>query len=461
MTITEENLGFAVAELDEDGRLIRYATRSGEWVSLVQPREKAKGTAIDPRLYLQRTDYMQVLVYGQSLHRGATTGPDPITTTQPYHNVMLKSGVLARPPFAVDYSAFVPLAERYLEPTQNEAETPTSSMLNRMVELLLKPGETSSDIRFVGGAPGHGGRRIDQLNRGTVLWDQMLDQITAAKAIANAEGRSCSVWALAWGQGENDYALNPYTGVDWTTLEYYTLFRQLVGDFAEDAADITGQLFQPVTVCYQTAAHRRFSRDHNSIAIAQWRVARDDPRVTLACPMYAIPTNWDNLHLTGDSSIQLGRYEARALARTAQHQVAWKPLWPTLILWQGRVIDITFNVPDGALVFDTTLVSAASNMGFDVWSNGVPVTGAIQSVEIVGRDRVRIRLQNDMPLGSTLTYARGRPGDPETAGPASGPRGNLRDTEGDSDNYVDSSGARRYMHNWCVAFEYSYGDVAL
>ena len=119
------------------------------------------------------------------------------------------------------------------------------------------------------------------------------------------------------------------------------------------------------------------------------------------------------------------------------------------ILVQGRIIDIEFN--KSGLVLDTTLVTKTHNFGFDIWQNDV-LQNIITSVAVVDKNRVRIALNADLPYDAYLTYARGRDGDPFKSGSVGGARGNLRDSNGDTDNYTDRQG-KKYMHNWCVAFE--------
>lgn len=118
-----------------------------------------------------------------------------------------------------------------------------------------------------------------------------MEQVRAAQALANAAGKYNSVWAMAWTQGENNYS----TGE--SIQAYYDLFVQMKKDFAADVSSITKQDFKPPIICYQVAAHRRYGKDHCDIAIAQWLASRNDADIIMACSMYALPYNTDNLHL--------------------------------------------------------------------------------------------------------------------------------------------------------------------
>lgn len=390
----------------------------------------------------RKTDYMHIVSYGQSLSRGATSRP-PITTSQPYKNVTFASGVLPRHTETHDYTSFKPLIEQEFT---GEGETPVSAMLNNLVRYKVESGESANDWVFVGTAPGRGGQPIVNLHKGTVMWDGMLEQFRSAYAIAQSQNKSYSVWAMAWTQGENDY------GRDTTQDEYYQLLKQMHDDFADDVVNITKQNFKPPIVMYQVAAHRRYKRNNNQIALAQLQLANDNPDIIMACPIYHLPHNTDNLHLTADSSYQLGCYYAKALNQTLGTGEKWQPLQPTDVLWQDKVIDILFNKP--SIVIDTTLVLQTHNYGFDVYSDDL-LDDIITDIKVIG-NRVRIILSETPKLGSKLCYARGRDNDPATAGHINGARGNLRDNAGDDDNYQDSKGVTRYMHNWCVMFEISF-----
>lgn len=408
----------------------------------------------------QKTDYMHIFSYGQSLSRGST-GVPLRSTSQPYGNKTFLSGVLIRPlggnsdigaTAVYDPSGFKPLVEER-PGTHPSGETPTSSALNGLGDLIAAGGGDPLDYSFIGSAPGWGGQPIVNLMKNapstSFIWDGMMTQVRDAMALAAAEGKSYSVWGMLWAQGEND------AGTE--VKVYYDALIKLKNEFATEVSSITGQRFIPPLFTYQTGAHRRYSRNDMPVAVAQLKAARDDDDIVMVCPIYHLPHSSDNLHLTNDSYVQFGKYYSKAFYQTIFEKKPWKPLWPERIIWQGRIIDISFNVPDGLLTWDTVLVSAAPNYGFDVWRNSSEITNAVNSVSLSadGR-RVKIKL-NISPLpGDRLTYGRGRVDDPLTGGPLTGPRGNLRDQSGDADNYIDGAGIRRYMHNWCVMFETAY-----
>ena len=438
----QEMQDYVFAIVDEEGYVAFGITKDGK---VRYAGQSDPAPTPDPeltKLNIQRTDFMQGFTHGQSLSRGSQGRP-ALSITPSGNNFTFLSGVMGRSMDAgVDYSDFKPLIEE-------NYETPTSGMLDALSRLLLDSGDTSL-WQFVGTAPGHGGLRIDQLNRGTIYWDSMMDQVAAGASVAMSKGQTHSVSFMTWTQGESDYSINR------SMKEYYDLLLQMKKDFFADVSAITRQTFVPPVISYQVCAHKRMGRSHNDIAMAQWKAAIDDPHIIMAAPIYHLPHNTDNLHLTNDSYLQLGKYYARALYPALVANTKFLPLQPKQILWNGRFIDIQLHVPKGEIRIDTTLVAGAPNCGFDIWTDGVNDNSAIEFVQTAPGNRIRIKMTRDPGEGDLLTYARGRIGDPNSAGPIDGPRGNIRDQAGDDDNYTDSTEATRYMHNWLVMFQHTY-----
>ena len=454
----EDSGGYVFAIRDVDGYVAFAIKKDGTVV--LGGLESDSPTGDLKHLQVQKTSYMHIVSYGQSLSRGSR-GLPVRSTTQPYNNVTFQSGVLVRPNdeiagYPFDGSSFKPLVEAQTGTDVTGGETPTSSTANRLCDYITAKNGSIGDYVFFGNAPGQGGYTLEQLSKGTTMWGNLIDSVSIAMKTANGNGGSFSVWAMLWAQGEDDY------NVGTSALNYRNALITLKNDFANAVAPITRQDFVPIMATYQTACHRTYGQDNNQIAIAQWRASVEDQDIILACPMYAM-TYTDTVHLTNDGYVQFGKYYARALYQTIFEGQRWKPVQPERVVWQGRVIDITFNVPHGELAWDTALVSAAPNYGFDIWAgdgsgNYADDDTAIASVTLKGADRVLISLSRDPLPTDLLTYGRGRIADPRAIGPTAGPRGNLRDSAGDDDYYVDAAGVTRYMHNWCVMFEWRYNQ---
>ena len=394
-----------------------------------------------------RTQVMHAIVYGQSLSRGSLATP-VISTSQPYSNVTLAGGVLARAgdePY--DPSALVPLVERQY--VTIEGETPASGLCNGMVRRIVSDGELAADWVFCGSAPGLSGGSIATLSPGgsSGRYEQLLQLIRDTKTLANATGKSYSVWMAYWLQGEAD--------MDRTAGSYTEAQARLFEAFTRDVAEITGQRFAPYVFTYQVAAHRRYSKTRLTVAKAQWQLSRSREQFVLAVPAYIAAVGSDNLHLTAESSWLMGEYASRAAYQTMYKRGAkWRPLEPTEVVWTDQYIDIKFHVPCGTLVLDDALAVLTHNFGFDVFSVEGNLEDIIETVDVQGNETVRLTLSEPASSGARLTYAVGRSTDPLHSGPVSGARGNLRDSHGDFDTVISTSGALHALHNPCVMFEY-------
>jgi hypothetical protein len=427
-----DNLAYAYAIVDDNNQVAFAIDKNGNLVSdTLDTINATLDKLTNKHDKLQKTDYMHLFSYGQSLSRGATSRPI-ISMSQLYNNVTFKSGVLKRPSEGADYSDFIPLVE---SDNGYEGETPVSGFANSFVAIKVTNGEQASNWQFVGTASGMVGYDIDSLDKNTDFYNYLVGQIQAAYNIAQSKNKSYSVWAVAYAQGEQDYAIN--TSYD----NYYKMLNQLFADIASDAKRITKQAFSPKFIIYQTAAHRIYNRNQMTIAQAQLDLSNNTD-VIIATPIYQLPKSSDNLHLTADSSNQLGRYYAKALEYSYRTGNDFEPLQPIAIIAQGKIIDITFNKHD--LTFDTSTLTNTKNKGFDIWVGDV-VQEIISNVAIVDDNRVRIVLSSNIPLNATLSYAKGRIGDTVSLG-------NLRDND-DATGYTDSQGVKRYLNNWCVMFE--------
>ena len=447
--IGSDNNGFAYAITDSIGNAVLLIDKNGNVITkdslqtkqaIADLTQKTANITKDNTLNLQKTDYMHLFSYGQSLSRG-TMALNPINTTQPHQNVTFKSGVLNRDWENADYTAFIPLVEK--DNGKGEAESPTSGFCDGFVDLQIAKGDTADKWRMVGSACGEGGRSVTYLSKGGGRYADLLKQVAGAMSTANKMGQSYSVWAIAWTQAEQDYEENT------TRQSYLQTLIKLHDDLKIDIKKITNQKFEPPLICYQVASHRHYKKLRNDLALALLDASLQRNDVMIACPMYQFEYASDSLHLIAESSQMLGKYYARALDYVLKTGKKWQPLQVKNLLVQGRIIDIEFN--KSGLVLDTTLVAQTANYGFDIWQGDV-LQNIIASVAIVDKSRVRIVLNATLPENAILTYARGRDGDPYKSGNTDGARGNLRDSNGDTDNYTDRVG-KKYMHNWCVAFE--------
>ncbi|MBK5008379.1 hypothetical protein IAE33_000239 [Pseudomonas sp. S60] len=399
-----------------------------------------------------RTQIMLIIGYGQSLSRAVNSVP-AISTTQPYSNIMIASGTKIRNGEAgYNAGSFVPLVAKT---EGSEGEDPVIALCNGVVRRLVADGEAYADWVFLGTSPGRSARSVEELGPSSdsnAFYNKMVRYVQDAKNLADASGKTFSCWAYCWDQGESNYVgaftRSPYQYAQLMLALFDTLTRQIVG--------ITGQQFQPYIFSYQVAAHRVYSIDKNTVALAQWRISRERPDFVLAVPVYIIPVvDVDKLHLTNEGSWLLGEYRSRAMYQTMiRRSGKWRPLEPIAVDWQAGYVDVKFHVPSGPLVLDTALCAQTVNMGFDIRENDV-VAEIITGVAVTAKDTVRITLSREANTNAVLSYARGRNGDPAASGPVLGARGNLRDSHGLHDTAVSPLGNTFALHNPCVMFQYS------
>lgn len=411
-------------------------------------------------IYLR--DWNGIRSHGQSLSIGemppafAAANP-PISTTQPYGNIGFSS---SNNTYSSATDTAVPLAEKaYLpsEGTYPAGESPCSGAANKLVECIQV--ETGFDWQqqgavFFSSCPGRGGTQIANLSKGTASYQRALDHVTNSMRLANAAGRTFAELAILWTQGESDI------GAGVSRESYYALLAKYISDILTDTVSVTGQNYLPSFISYQVSSHRQYSKTNPFIALAQRDVALAGLS-RLSHPAY-IGDYVDNVHGTNQTYLMFGKYYGRAVHKLLMDNKENKSpgmhwLDKTGETRQGRIINIQFNVPHPPLVIDTTWVAQSENYGFyirDMNTPGFDVVNIISSVELAGPDRVRIICTRPLLDNEHVTYGWGKSGDPLTTGRTTGPRGNLRDSEGDlpGESYTDSAGTLRKLHNWCVIF---------
>lgn len=438
---------------DDDGNIVLLVDSNGnirfKELDIINKKLSGLSQTVIDSATPDKSDLMHVFSYGQSLSRGTTSLP-VFSTTQPYNNVMLASGIKVRSDSSsYDPSGFIPLVE---QAQGTEGETPTAATVNHFVDIRDAKGDNTNYWHFIGSATGAGGKTVSQLSKGSSYYQSTLDHTQDSYDLAVAQNKTYSVFGITWTQGESDYSSK-------TTKEAYkTGTATLYQDLLTDLKAITQQTHDFSFISYQVAAHRRHSANTAEpipmpIALAQLEMAEENEYYVLATPIYHLQTGSDDLHLTTAGSYMLGRYYAKALEYTKYHTDKWQPLKPINFKQQGNLLSIKFN--KSGLEIDTALVSETHNLGFDIWVNNA-VVDIITSVKVTDTNKVSIVTSQAIPSGAILSYGRGRDGDPKLANPTQGPRGNVRDSEGYLDNYKDINGNTAYMHNWLVMFEHTF-----
>lgn len=374
------------------------------------------------------------LVGGQSLANGYGSRPI-LSTTQAYDNLMFNGGLYR--PATTGLASFTAMV---------------SADDNTHGETIL-PGLTSTVANSVGGsypmlgaAWGADSTQIVDLLKGTATYTGLLNTVTAAKAICDADYKSFAVQSLAFIQGESDEAS------DTSEALYESRLTSLITDFVADAKAATGQTHDPKFMFCQVSSWTHYDQPEPTICLAQLDVYEADPvnRILIGAK-YHLEYAPDGVHLTAHSERQWGCYYGKVFYRVVILGEAWGPLRPLTVEQEtARSVIATFHVPSGPLVLDTTLVTDPGDYGFQVQDAGGLKT--ISSVTQLGQDKVRIAFTTDLGASPELHYAcAGDPGD--ESGPITGPRGCLRDSDPTVSLYVDDDGRPYPLFNWCVHFK--------
>jgi hypothetical protein len=376
---------------------------------------------------ISEIDYINmILSTGQSLSVGVASTP-ALTTTQPYSNLMLSGGNGG----VGSGGSFIPLIE-------GSVETISSSMAN-----TITSNDTGNDFDVAVGLHGVSGYVYSQLKKGTSPYNTGMTQVTNAKSAALALSRVLRVIGVTTIHGETDN----YNGVSGAT--YQTYLEEWQNDYNTDVKVITGQSSNiPLFLDQMSSFMSSYANDATSeIPIYQYLASLDNPGdIILVTPKYFFNYS-DRHHLTGASSRWLGEYYGKVIKKVTIDHETWRPLSPTSVLRSGNIIYADFNVPAGILAFDTTLVSARTNYGFEYYDT--TASASISSVEIFDSNTVKITLSGT-PSGSNqrLRYAyTGVPGTNTGAQNAGSAAGNLRDT----DSYPSLYG--NTLYNWAVHFD--------
>lgn len=368
-----------------------------------------------------------LLISGQSLSCGATS--PVVSAAQIYGNLAFNTGVRAG---GVGLTEFIPLVETW---DGSQGETIASGLANMIAEQAQQLGESHV---MLASAHGVGGQPYVALKKGTTPYANGMAQVTAAVAIAGMQRKSHAVRALAIVHGESDHVGN--------NLAYADDLLAWQSDYEADVAAITGAPGPlPMFLC-QMSSFTKYGSASSRIPAAQLTAAKARPdRVFVVGPKYFMPYT-DGVHLTGDGERWLGEYYAKAYRKVLIDGQRWLPLQPQAISREGAVITIRFAVPAPPLVLDELLVTNPGNFGFE-FSDASGAPPAITEVVLVDEVTVRVTLASAPVAGNRrIRYAHtGVAG--QAAGPTTGARGNLRD----SDATASLNGY--LLYNWAVHFD--------
>ncbi|EPJ4961929.1 sialate O-acetylesterase, partial [Acinetobacter baumannii] len=294
-----------------------------------------------------------MLFYGQSLSVGATA-TTILSTSQPYFNVTFNTG----PRKDSAANSVIPLIEQFNNPSSdgydNRGETCCSGAANYASRaMMLENGIAPKDHVIFASTAGHGGYRIDQLEKGTDWYNFFIEHVSEAKRL---NGDDYKVQVVCWVQGENDAVSSVQTS--------YEVYRQkllkLQSDASADIKAITGQTDEVKFITYQMSyAARTWEKQ----ALVQLHLCQQSDKFLMATPMYHMPYAIDNIHLTNVGYKWLSAYFGRAYKQLVVDNRKPDFINPKVAQLVGDEIHIHFDVPKAPLVLDTTTLALTADHG--------------------------------------------------------------------------------------------------
>ena len=296
---------------------------------------------------------------------------------------------------------------------------------------------------------GQGTTALAGMSKGTEPYQRFLSDIEHACKKARGRGWEFSVPAICWMQGESDIA-------DYPGTDYRQLLMQMKNDLNRDVKAITGQKPDVRIICYQTNAVTRgekfqansYECQEAKVPQTQMELVRDDSLFWASSPTYIYTFAREAIHIDAIGQKRLGNMAARAALGIIREGKRQKGLVPLRTETDGNNLNIVFNVPCPPLAFDTLLVKKAQHYGFSVITP--QGTDLVTDVLMMNDSTVTIRCSQS-PIGSKVRYAIN--GELTKSGYEHGPRGNLRDSQGN--NQTVTIGQSVYaQHNWCYQFDF-------
>ena len=338
-------------------------------------------------------------------------------------------------------NSFKQFAKKILHLRNNSSELTIYSMAQWLAD------KTEKDTLFCIFSGGKDGTIISKLGKGSQPYQKLIKDIKTAYESATDRGWSFEMPALCWMQGETD--INSYPGTN-----YRELFLQFSKDINDDVKRITGQQKNVEIICYQANALTRapyfnalsYNCIETKVPQAQMELVRDHPSFHASGPTYPYDCVNEIIHIDGISQKKHGILVALSAMDILKHQKNTRGLLPTKVECHDMEVIIDFSIPCPPLTLDTIEVTNPGNYGFCIIT---PDNRDIVRNVSIQDNRIRI-LCDESPKGCRVRYAVN--GDKMKSGRLHGPRGNLRDSQGDS-LILSILGKKYPIHNWCYQFD--------
>ena len=291
---------------------------------------------------------------------------------------------------------------------------------------------TGSDTLICTFPGGQGATAIANLSKGTKPYEKFIENIKTAFDEACDNGWTFTVPAICWMQGESDIA-------DYPDTDYKKMLNKIREDMNADIKAITHQSADIPFICYQANSLTR--AEHFKATAYECKetyvpqtfvdLLSADSHYWASGPTYPYACVNEKIHIDGAGQQAIGTLAAHSVLGILHGQERFQGLIPQRVKTNGLQVIVHFHVPSTPLSLDTVQVRKADNYGFSVISSHN--RDIAQQIMLAG-DSVTI-LCSESPTNSRVRYAVN--GEYMKSGNQHGPRGNLRDANG----------------NWCYQFD--------
>ncbi|MDR2626485.1 MAG: T9SS type A sorting domain-containing protein [Dysgonamonadaceae bacterium] len=333
---------------------------------------------------VEAADYLQILVYGQSLSQG-WEAPEAITTTPVEGNYMLGNSPLMR--YNSGEAVLSPLVATKWD---SGGEQPVAGCVNAFSTLYRE--QVDAHMKFIGMTGGEGGLTIERLSKECTnsgyyesTFIRILDNTLEALRNSNS---TVVCPAIIYMQGESncnnfsyyrDQGMTPGTHGTTDKEEYKGLLLQLKNNMQADIMSKYGQEEKPLFFIYQTSG-KYIQMNEMNIAMAQYEFAGENEDVIMLNPHYAMP-DYNGGHLSTNGYRWYGEIMGKILYDVLVEKKPYEPLQPQAFSIEDNAITIDYSVPSPPLVLDTWTTPLVSNYGFCVYKNGM-YTNIVNKVEV-------------------------------------------------------------------------------
>lgn len=299
-----------------------------------------------------------------------------------------------------------------------------------MAEVLADA--TGSDTLICIFPGGQGATAIANLSKGTKPYQKFIEDIKSAYEEATENGWAFVIPAICWMQGESDI-------VDYPDTDYKQMLQQIRNDMNADISSITKRNENIPFICYQANSLTRAEHfkaqnyDCKETYVPQTFVEllRDDSCYWASGPTYPYTCVNEKIHIDAIGQQSIGALAAKSVLGILRGKKRFRGLIPTSVSSQDTIVTIHFNVPCPPLVLDTIQVAKVDHYGFSVINRHNQ--NVAKSITIDG-DSVNIHC-TEPATDCRIRYAVN--GEYMKSGNLHGPRGNVRDSNG----------------NWCYQFD--------